>query len=414
LEDIFMPLTERIMFKRIYALLAITFLMISGETIAESNLSIIVEKAYKHHPERHLAKAQQALGMARKDKANQLLASDPSFNVKYQSDALGSDDGYREWEGGVDLPLWWPGQRAALNKEAERTLEFADAMEFAKRLEVAGVVRERLWQWALANSANKNAQLAYDSAVELEKNITRRIQAGELAESDRLLARLETLRRKDELSQAIINAKQSEAHFLNYTHLEKAPQPVAETPVSKKELLEAHPLLKLTNSKVLKARAHRDRVAAERNSGTSLWLGGKRTRDMYGDDYDSALGLELSIPFGSKAQAAPGLAEAEEQLTAALAEQSYTHHELSNNLKMAQLNYQRTKEALVQAKLSKSIADEALRLHHRAFELGEADLVRLLHARREALAARHAFETRRLEVGQTIAKLNQAIGVLPK
>lgn len=389
-------------------------LLIPFSVTAAPTLPDAVATAYQHHPDRHRAQAERRLGEALELRASRTLAGDPIFNLKYQSDALGSDDGYQEWEGGVEVPLWWPGQSNAQHAQATRTLELADALEVAKRLEIAGQVRDHLWQWALARGARNDAKLAYDSAIDLQSDVTRRVDAGELPEKDLILARQETLAREDELQRASKQLHQAKLRFLNYSNLDVIPEPVAESPTQLDEVPETHPLLKLVVARTAQARAERDRVAMERHSGSSLWLGGKQSRAARGGGYDSAIGVELTVPLGSRSNAAPALADAEAQLTNAQADQTNTERRLTNELLLSRMDYEHAKSALRQSERALAMAEDSLRLNRTAFELGETDLVRLLGARSDALAARHALETRRLEIGQAIARMNQSAGVLPQ
>jgi outer membrane protein TolC len=381
---------------------------------AQPSLAQAVEAAFERHPESRLADARRNLGRAQEARAKQPFAGHPAFNLKYLTDAVGSNDGYREWEGGVELPLWWPGQRSAQHQEAVRTLASANAVARAKRLEVAGEVRERLWELALARSKREDARLAYGSAKELEADIARRVEAGELPRSDLLLARRETLSREDALQQAENRARQAEQHFKNYTGLDEVPPAKAENPTGAARLPASHPDLVLAAADVDRARAHRNRVAAERGAGPNLWLGGKSTRDLSGADYDSSLGVEVTIPLASKAHSAPALAEAESALTEALARQERTRLELQDALAAATLERRRAGDALRAAVRRQALAEESLRLSRRAFELGETDLVRLLRARSDALVAHHDLQARRLEVGRATARLNQILGIIPQ
>lgn len=381
---------------------------------AEVSLADAVAAAYARQQDGRVAQAQRDLGQALETRVSQFLSGDPSFNLKYQTDAVGAGDGYREWEGGVNLPLWWPGQRSAQRREAERVYGSADALARARKLVVTGEVRERLWGLALARSAQQEAQLAYDSAQQLERDISRRVEAGELPRSDLLLAQKETLAREDDLRQAINRAQQAERRFQSYTGLSEVPAAQTEALSKVPDLSAQHPMLALVMADTERARARRDRVASERRSGTSLWVGGKTVRDTSGADYNSAVGLEINVPFGSRSHAAPALAEAEAALTEATVNQQRTRLELEGALAAARLEHERAAAALQRSSARKSLADESLKLSRRAFELGETDLVRLLQARRDALSAHSEFEMRRLQLGQAIARLNQISGVIPQ
>lgn len=361
-----------------------------------------------------MAEAKRNLGEAIGGKADEPFAGAPAVNVKYQTDAIGSGNGYREWEGGVELPLWLPGQRSAHRDEAEATLASADALTRAQRLEIAGEVRERYWQWAFARGNQQEAQLAHASAVDLERDIERRVAAGELPNTDLILAQQEVLSREDALHQAQDLASRAAQRFLQFTGLESLPQVEAEGPAEHPSIEPDHPALLAASAEAEQARAHRDRLVSERRANPSLWLGGKSSRDSSNGTYDSAVGVEITIPFGSMAHSAPAIAEGEAALTEALTSHDLARRDLQEALRGATQEYHSAEQSLARIARRLELADEALRLSRRAFELGETDLVRLLQARTEALLVHHQLETRRLEVGRAVARLNQVVGVLPQ
>jgi outer membrane protein TolC len=378
------------------------------------SLAQMVQAAAERNPGAELAAAQRGIGAALQRKADQPLAAAPTANVKYQTDRIGSDLGYREWEGGVELPLWLPGQAAAFSREAERQQGLSDAMQAARDLEIAGEVRERLWSAALAHSDAEQARSARDTAQELFNDVKRRVAAGELPRSDSLLAEKELLQREDALQQAINRADQAAALFKRYTGFDALATPTAESPAAVDPIDPQHPLLSRLHSEVERARAHRDRVSETQRGGPNLWVGAKSARALAGEDYESAVGIELSMPFGDAAHNAPELAEAEAVLTEAQVEHSRTRLQLEDTLSQMALELARAAGALTQTERRRDLANESLKLSRRAFELGETDLVRLLQVQADALSARHDYRIRQLQHGQAIARLNQASGVIPR
>lgn len=393
--------------------IALVLLSVAGG-VAAATLGEAVTAAYERHPERGLVDARQGLAAALEDRADQPFAADPAFNLRYDTDAVGAGDGFREWEGGVTLPLWWPGQRRARRQEADRTLASAAALAAAQRLEVAGEVRERLWVVALARGAHAEAGRALHSARGLERDITRRVAAGELARQDLLLARQETAAREDALEQAANRLEQAEGRFLRYTGMEEVPAAHAERVAQDHELADSHPRLVLAAASLERARAHRRRVAAERRAPADLWLGGLNSRDARGQGFDASIAVEVTVPFGMSAHNAPAVAAAESEVTRAAAEGRRLRRSLQDTVEAASLELERSRVALDRARQRQELAAEFLDLTRRAFELGETDLVRLLQARADAVAAHGQLETRRLEAGQAAARLNQALGVIPR
>jgi outer membrane protein TolC len=392
----------------------VLYLTVTGSALADTPLSEYVEATFVRHQGRELSQSERDIANALDQKAAQPLAGDPTFNLKYETDAIGSDLGYREWEGGVELPLWSPGQSREYKREAGRTMSVADATLNARRLEVAGKVRDRLWMLALARGELEQAQSALQIAQGLADDVKRRVDAGELPRSDLLLADKDVLTRTDAVAQAENRVAQAEGVFRNFTGLESALIPQWEPIPANRELPENHPQLVLVDAKVELASAHRDRVEGERHSGPNVWLGGKTFKEQSGAGYDSAVGIEVSIPFGSVAHAAPALAKAGAALTEAQVEREHSHHQLAEALYIATLEYERTTEAQQRAQRRQELAEASLDISRRAFELGEIDLVRLLQVQADAIDARHDQQIRQLDVGQAIARLNQSLGVIPQ
>ena len=310
---------------------AVLCLTVTGNALADTPLSGFVEAALVRHQGRELSQGERDIANALNRKAAQPLAGDPTFNLKYETDAIGSDLGYREWEGGVELPLWWPGQSREHKREAERTMSVADAILNARRLEVAGKVRDRIWMLALARGELEQARSALKTTQDLAGDVKRRVDAGELPRSDLLLADKDVLTRADAMAQAENRVTQAERMFTLYTGMESVPAPRREQLSSSKELPENHPQLILVDAKVEQARAHRERVKGERRRGPNVWLGGKSFKEQSGAGYDSAVGVEVSIPLGSVAHAAPASAKAGTALTEAQIEREHRFSALSWN-----------------------------------------------------------------------------------
>lgn len=381
---------------------------------ATPSLGQMVEAALSRNPGIELADAERRIGEALQRKAAQPFAGDPAANVKYQTDAFGTDLGYREWEGGIEVPLWLPGQASSYTREADRTQAVSDVMRSARRLEVAGEVRDRLWTAAIAQSEASQAQAALKAAKDLLADVRRRVEAGELPRTDLLLAEKAVLEREESAQHAETRAEQAQQLFARYTGLDLPANPPKEQPYRGKALDADHPQLSLSQGRVEQARARRDRVKAERHTGPSLWVGGKTTKAMAGSEYDSAIGVEISMPFGTGGHAAPALAEAEAALTQAQVEDASARLVLEDRISQAVLELERADTAVNQTQRRSRLSEESLKLNHRAFSLGETDLIRLLQAQADALAARHDLEIRQLELAQAVARLNQAQGVIPQ
>jgi outer membrane protein TolC len=175
-----------------------------------------------------------------------------------------------------------------------------------------------------------------------------------------------------------------------------------------------HPLLAEADAALARARAERDRVASDRRGNPVLSLGGRRSRDDRAFGADTALQLEVSIPFGLRSQSAPELAASERQVTERLAELHRLRREAERELAGAVLGRAGAAKALQVAERRARLAADALKVAERAFELGETDLAERLRAERRAREAHLDLALRRAEQGQALARLNQALGIIPQ
>lgn len=393
---------------------AIVAALLSAAPAAAGTLADAVAGAVARADQAPRAEALRRQGRAVRGQADSLAADDPALRLKYQGDQLTSDTGYNEWEAMFDLPLWLPGQRDARRALAETLGLRADALERYLLWEMAGRVRESAWAAALAQGRLHHAEHSLDDTQTLEHNVARRVAAGELAQLDLLLAQQETLAAEATLQSASAELENARQRFRLLTDRKELPAPLEETPAAVTERAADHPGLAAAEAAVAQARAERNRAGTERRANPTLSLGGKRTQDSRYADPDTALSLEVRIPFGLASQAAPRLAEAELGYTEQLAERQRLYLELDTNIKLADSAHRAARGALDVAQRQQALATRALALVQRGFELGEIDLAALLRERTKAQEAALNLEVRRIELGRAASVLNQALGVIPQ
>lgn len=366
-------------------------------------------------------------------------ADDPALRLKGVSDRLTGDDGAFELEALVELPLWLPGQRRARLELASSLGMRADALSRLLRWEVAGAVRDAVWEAELARVRLQQTAAAYEAARALEAVVAKRFEAGELARLDLLTAGQETLALQAELTAALAAQEQAMAAYAQLTGRQNLPQPpnwptnlpstLPATPGEGMDgaasldaaiggeriaLPDDHPLLAEADAALSGARAERERVVSDRRGNPVLSLGGKRTRDARSSPTDDALQLEVSIPFGLPSQSAPDIAASERQVTERLAELHRLRREAERELVAALLGRRGAAAALLVAERRAGLAADGLAVAERAFELGETNLGERLRAERRAREAKLDLALRRAEQGQALARVNQALGIIPQ
>jgi outer membrane protein, heavy metal efflux system len=355
-----------------------------------------------------------------RQQAGAFTAADPGLRLKGVTDQFNADAGAYELEALVELPLWLPGQRRARLELARALGVRADALAGLLRWEVTGAVRDAVWEVALAKVQADQARTAYAAAEALQAVVAKRYAAGELARLDLLTAEQETLARAAELTTADAALARAEAAYATLTGRTELPLPPepggnAATADAPAPLLpEHHPLLVAANAALGRARAERDRVASERRGHPILSLGGVRVRDDPRLDGDNAVQVEVSIPFGLRSHAAPALAASEREVTDQLAELHRLRRAAEGELVEAVLGRRGAAAALAVAEARARLAADALAVAERGFALGETDLSERLLAERRAREAQLDLALRRAEQGQALARVNQALGILPE
>lgn len=381
---------------------------------AAPSLADVVAAALAHAPALAVPAAIAAEGEARRTQTASLFAADPALVVRHQTDRVGAQDGFREWEAGLEAPLWLPGQKGQRRREAYRYLVEADAATAALRWEVAGEVRERLWQLLIAHAELAQAETTLAGAEELQRLVQRRVTAGELARAELILSRKDTLTRAADLQLRRSELALAQESYRQYTGSDTLPADFAEQLKGADQLAEDHPALRSARAAVERTRAVRDRTRGEGRANPTLLVSGVQSRDLAAAGYEGSINLELRIPLGLPSQSAATLATAERGLTEGNAELGRVHRVLLDTLYREAAAYRGLLEQVQLAEQQLALADEGERLARRGFELGESDLFKLLAAREQALAAHRKLKVGRLEVGRAIARYNQAAGVLPE
>jgi outer membrane protein TolC len=383
-------------------------------TGSATSLGEVVETALQRNPEFSVSQARQAVAERVAESTNSLLAGETSVNLRHKSDALNSDNGLREWGVGLEAPLWLPGQRDSYRQLAQGLSAEADASHQLLAWQVAGEVRERAWALRLAQSNRDQAETQLEAAKALEHEVKRRLDAGELANADWVLARQETLTRESQLQAAEAEVELAANAWQTYTGLTTLPDNLPEQAVRNSDFPASHPRMLSAAGRVEKSRAERSRQRIERRGNPSLGLSANHERSNERSDYDNSLELTVAIPLGGGRHAAPDLARAEADLTEAEAAQRQTRIELEREQEQADLVLAQTATAIDLAQQRKALTAQSEHLAKRAFELGESDLVTLLRARNLAADAALELDRKRVEHQRAIARYNQILGVMPQ
>lgn len=388
-------------------------LLFSSNTQA-IGLAEVIQNALSRHPEAVMAAAHRRIGAAFEEQASSLFGGDPAASLRHQTDQPGSGDGFREWEASLTVPVWLPGQRDGRTQLAETIYSRSDAVYQVLSWRVAGEVQELAWKVRLAESDHSQALQQWNSAQALERDIRLRVAAGELANTNLLLAEQETIGRQARSLDTEGQLELAREAWRSYTGSDELPDDLSELPQQTPTLTSSHPRLLAADAQINQAIATRNDVRLSRRANPELTFYGKRDRGARLEPYNNSFGVAFSLPFGSSSHAAPRIAEAEASLTGTQSERARVQRELELRLEQAGYSVKFAQRASELADQQNRLASNSLRLQQRAFELGESDLVLLLHAREQAADAAQAMQRAELEYQLAISRYTHASGVMPK
>ncbi len=375
-------------------------------------LSEVLEKAYARAPMQASLQSQDVMLSAKNRVANAILPSAPAVSVTHQNDTIGGGRGEREWHAELDLPVWQRNQRDNRLKVAEAMQSSNSTIRKSVKLQVAGRLREALWNIA-ANDNNLSLAInKLEVAKKLQSDVEKRYQAGELARTDAMLAAQEVLRVEKEKVRAEAEVMHARHRYYLLTGLRELPASYEEKQSTLEDYSQS-PIWLEAQSKVGLAETERDLAQVESRENMRVLLNMRSIKGAFDVTDNESVGVQVRVPFGGDASAAPIRAAAEMVVGNALSQRETMKFELEAAMHEAEHNLSVSRAELNIASKQNQIAKESLTLAQKAFQLGETDLVSLMRVQAQTFEAERAFTTRQIQVQWDIARYNQTVGVLP-
>jgi outer membrane protein TolC len=380
---------------------------------ATLTLAGAVDAAFQIYPATIELAARTGQADAWTDRGHSWLADRPSLVLRLQTDRWGSDAGLDEYEAGIQLPLWNPGGRSAVQDYGAAFTEESATADLALRWEVAGMLRGALWAIALAENDHELAEQALDTAERLAKSVERRYELGDVALSDVLLAQSAYLEAQTSLIEATAALLDAERGYRSLTGLERRPAFLGEALSQSHDVEPDHPALAFANAAVTRAEAGLAVAEKTANTGASLLLGSRSERPAFGDQFDDSLGITVSIPFGGSAHRRTEISAAARTAASARATRNAQIRTLTLELHEAAHGLNVVSENLTSATERMKLAERHQAMSEVAYEKGELELIDLLKVQSTAIAAKRQVTRLLIDEKRQTALYNQAVGKLP-
>ncbi|WP_442754337.1 TolC family protein [Methylocystis sp. JAN1] len=329
---------------------------------------------------------------------------------------------YNETEVEAGLPLWLPGQRDAMEATVSSGVIEIEEKIALRRLDVAGLLRNAWWSAQHAAREVDVARSRVAMAREIGADMTRRVELGDAAQADALLARNELLAAETELAQAEGAEKIAR---VNYAALTGGAPPDGTLETMKPAgNIENHPALRTPLAALRRAETQLQLVEATPIDNPDVGVFGRQEHNrQYSTDPSQSItdqltnattvGVRIRIPLPTDGRQEPRRAEAMAEMARAKAEYEKARRVVLAEVKAGRANLAAAQKAARLAAQRLAVANEQFNLSRKSFALGEINAFDLYRVRQLQLDAQRAQAAASVNVGQAISRVNQAQGYAP-
>ena len=386
---------------------------------APLTLQALFEQAWQRQPDAQSAALRREAAQATRSAATAWTAEPVALELSTKTDRPGSNQGSREAEVGLALPLWLPGERARKAALADAELQALDSRQRASQLQLAATVREAWWaaqraqaDWALAQDRLLNAQ-------RLAADVARRVRAGDLSRADQAQADGAVAQAEAAMAEAQ-GARDAAQAALAAWGVQAAPtlaladEAEPEPPVPDATAAAQHPAAADWQDQAEVARRAADLAAVQTRANPELTVAATRGREQSGDRYQQTFTVGLRVPLGGGDRAQAKQATARAEALAAEARAAAERDRLAADIAAAVARVKATQAQRDALARHAALAQGTRGFVDKAFRLGEADGPTRLRVELEAAQAERQLARARIDAAAAISHLRQALGLLPQ
>ena len=356
---------------------------------------------------------------AREKAANSWISGEPVAGIAHRTDRLNKNEGFREYEAELELPLWNPGVRSAAQADVSAQRMGFDGQFAAAKLKLAGELRTLSASIAMTQielDLNKRKLL---DANALTQDLNRRVKAGENARVDGLQSKVLVQQAQTAIAQAESQLSRYQSQWRSMTGLTAVAlpdEPLASSLSGQSNtapISADHPALRFAQAQVGSAQAKLALANADKRDPMSVGVGIGRERANFAGANETKLRIALRIPLGGDNRNAPRQAAARAELDTAQADLDAAQRQLPAEVAAANLELRAAHAAQIAVSERVRLSTEVQMLITKSWRLGDSDLPTRLRADNEQFEANLSLAKASIDVQRAIANLNQAHGILP-
>ena len=331
------------------------------ESDATLSLSKVVDLTLEKYPDETWLKSLEEEAAAIGQRGDSWTAGASQAGLRFQEATSGT---LHYIDGAVQVPLWNLGQRDAEQALAKLAESNAMSQSDAVKLRVAGLVRNALWNIALANLSYEQAKIELAITDQLLAKVQRRVELGDLPRADFLLAQTESLQKRSVVTQAEAELMHARKRYASITQMTKIPREYLEKLADTQKIQQNHPALVAINSHIERKQAELNAVKLVGSGQTNVAVGiysDRFTNDPRSNQTES-FNIGVTVPFGGSAHLAPHVAAVNVELNRLIAEREQMNRDLEQAHHEAEHNLEVNRVELGIANELKQVAEEHLKM----------------------------------------------------
>lgn len=390
------------------------------ETAAASlSLRQLFDAAWARQPEAMALQARRDAVRAQQSAATAWTPEPAALEISNKSDRLNRNQGARELEVGLAVPLWLPGERGRSAALAEAEGAAIESRATAAQLRIAATVREAWWQWQHARIEADSARDQLDNTRRIAADVARRTKAGDLARADQHQADGAVAGAEATVAQAEAALAAARQQLRALAGTAPAPSEVASAlaepdPGAAAADLEAHAALQELKDRAAVAERTAALAATQSRANPELMLATTRDRGAFGEAAQQTITLGVRIPFGGGPRHDARTANARAEATEAQAQLALERERVIAEREAAKVRVDAFRAQLAATERRAQLARESRGFFDKSFRLGETDLPTRLRIEAEAADAERQAARTRIELAAALSAWRQALGLLPQ
>lgn len=377
------------------------------------------DAAWARQPEAMALQARRDAARAQQSAAKAWTPEPAALELSNKTDRLGSNQGAREFEVGVAVPLWLPGERGRSAALADAEGAAIESRARAAQLRVAATVREAWWQWQRARIEVGTARDQLENARLIAADVARRAKAGDLARADQHQADGAAAGAEASMAQAEAGLAAARQHLRALAGVAPASSGAGDAlaepaPDAAAAELESHATLQELKDRAAVAERTVALTGTQSRANPELMLATTRDRGARGEASQQTVTLGIRIPFGAGPRFDARSANARAEATEIQAQLALERERLTAEREAARVRVESSRTQLMAAERRAQLARESRGFFDKSFRLGETDLPTRLRIEAEAAEAERQAARTRIELAAAISAWRQALGLLPQ